>query len=298
MFNPLKFYLVLIIKENRSQQHSIRFKLLSRRILIFLDFCVPLWRTLQIFEFGQLDYPTSTDVLSGTHTPQPLKYTGSLVSPSAPTLAVIDKLREDGYIAVARKVKHQRRGGKYYDNRGGFYGNKFYLQCALVQGSLFDRGLTKFESGKVNAYYQLLLKDPRDSHATLRADQCKLKMIVDGAACLPVAYVPRVRAAIPDGIDRDSDDDVTLADILKRLAPIREPPPLCDDDAVVEPDAAELASSSSSSCDSAGPPHPDHPPLNDIDGDDDDLERYQIRHKVANSACLKATRAKLASDAG
>ena len=274
MFNPLKFYFGTDYKGTPLPATFDTFKTFEPThidILGLLRSPVEDVANIRIWSTRLSDF----DGCSQWHTPQPLKYTGSLVSPSAPTLAVIDKLREDGYIAVARKVKHQRRCGKYYDHRGDFYGNKFYLQCALVQGSLFDRGLTKFESGKVNAYYQLLLKDPRDSHATLRADQCKLKMIVDGAACLPVAYVPRVRAAIPDGIDGDSDDDVTLADILKRLAPIWEPPPLCDDDAVVEPDAAELASSSSSSYDSAGPPHPDHPPLNDIDGDDDDdLERY------------------------
>ena len=64
--------------------------------------------------------------------PQPLKFSGPLLSAAAPALAVLDQLREDGYLGVGRGGVHRPRGGLLYDKRALYLSNKFYLQCALA----------------------------------------------------------------------------------------------------------------------------------------------------------------------
>ena len=73
------------------------------------------------------------------HRAEPLKYQGSLTAASAPTLAVLAKLREDGFVAQSKIINHRPRAGKFYDTRGLFLSRKIYMQCVLSQRALFEK---------------------------------------------------------------------------------------------------------------------------------------------------------------
>ena len=215
---------------------------------------------------------TDVEGCVGLHAPAPLEFSGSLTSPAAPVLAILNKLREDGFVGQHKLINHRPRGtGKFFDSRGNLYSKKAYYQCVLVQRELFQKNmLTMIASNKTQAYYKLILKDPRDSHATLPPSACKAKALTDGMPSIVDYVQPALLKALPRGVDGDSDDDETLAEILKRLGPARARP---DDDedagAIVDGSNDE---SSQSKAESEKAPLPIADP---IDGSDDDgLEQW------------------------
>jgi hypothetical protein len=208
---------------------------------------------------------TDVEGCVGLHDPAPLKFSGSLTTPAAPTLAILNKLREDGFVGQHKLINHRPRGaGKFFDARGNFYSKKAYYQCVLVQRELFQQNmLTISTSNKSQSYYKLILKDPRDSNAALPPSVCKMKALTDAMPSVVDYVQPSPRKPLARGVDGDSGDEETLANILKRLGPARTRPDE-EADALLDGSSGESSKSKAESMD--GP----LPIADAIDGSDDD----------------------------
>ena len=136
--------------------------------------------------------------------------------------------------------------------------------------------LTVFASNKSQAYYKLLLKDPRDCHSALLPSQCKLKSLADGMPEVVEYSAPEPAAPLPLGVDGDSDDDVTLSALVKRIGPARARADSSDEDAdapVVDGSDGEAQSSKNSTSDGAAAVADE--PRRVTDGDsDEELKTY------------------------
>ena len=123
--------------------------------------------------------------------------------------------------------------------------------------------LTVFASNKSQSYYKLVLKDPRDSNAALPPSVCKMKALTDAMPSVVDYVQPSPRKPLARGVDGDSGDEETLANILKRLGPARTRPDE-EADALLDGSSGESSKSKAESMD--GP----LPIADAIDGSDDD----------------------------
>ena len=129
--------------------------------------------------------------------PERICYTKDVMSVDAPILAIVDHMREQHYVAQYKVVKHWRRGGKLFDARA-LPSKRSYLQCCLVQGSLFDKGVDNFSSGLCDGYYKLLLRDPSKAKHGMSARDCKLALTGVDASKIPL-LTPVERSHFPLG---------------------------------------------------------------------------------------------------
>ena len=188
------------------------------------------------------------------HSPKPLVYNGLLTANDAPVLAIEDRLRKDGYVHRMQKIRHTRRSGLYYDGRA-IQSARCYLQCLLASKSLYDRGLTWFESGKSATYYRLLLRSPSDELAVLTNGELRDKLrYLDPSVVLPALPAPGESSAplALNDLDGDSGDDMlpvpkVRAKAKPKVTPVDTPVLALADDVVADPVERSSSDSSSSS---------------------------------------------------
>ena len=92
-------------------------------------------------------------------------------SGAVPVLALLDRLRDDGWRSRALCTRHEPCGPLEFDGRKPL-SSRAYFQCLLARAEIFREGGLPFPSGLSQAFYKLLLAAPEKARVELTAAQC------------------------------------------------------------------------------------------------------------------------------
>jgi len=134
------------------------------------------------------------------HCHEDLRSPVALHSPACPILLLLDALAASDILPHAGKTRHDATSAAVYDDRY-IMRSRRYLQCVLSLQELLRCGVSGFDSGRSQAYYELLLRTKKDVDPSVSAKECKRQLVsLDGdpirLAALDRALAPAVKPRV------------------------------------------------------------------------------------------------------